>query len=63
MYKGFVDDKLRPGLKAQPLAVKQLDLDGLQGHREWLVSLCFFFFVSLHSSISDKSIYKYYSYG
>ncbi|KAG5030867.1 hypothetical protein JHK85_014849 [Glycine max] len=36
VYKGFVDDKLRPGLKAQPLAVKQLDLDGLQGHREWL---------------------------
>ena len=38
VYKGFVDDKLRPGLKAQPVAVKKLDLDGLQGHREWLVS-------------------------
>lgn len=38
VYKGFVDDKLRPGLKAQPVAVKRLDLDGLQGHREWLVS-------------------------
>lgn len=38
VYKGFVDDKLRPGLKAQPVAVKTLDLDGLQGHREWLVS-------------------------
>ena len=39
VYKGFVDDKLRHGLKAQPVAVKALDLDGLQGHREWLVSL------------------------
>lgn len=38
MYKGFVDDKLRPGLEAQPVAVKVLDLDGKQGHREWLVS-------------------------
>lgn len=38
VYKGFVDDKLRPGLKAQPVAVKRLDLDGSQGHREWLVS-------------------------
>jgi len=38
VYKGFVDDKLRPGLKAQTVAVKRLDLDGLQGHREWLVS-------------------------
>lgn len=38
VHKGFVDDKLRPGLKAQSVAVKRLDLDGLQGHREWLVS-------------------------
>lgn len=38
VHKGFIDDKLRPGLKAQPVAVKQLDLHGLQGHREWLVS-------------------------
>ena len=39
VHKGFVDDKLRPGLKAQPVAVKLLDLDGTQGHREWLVSI------------------------
>lgn len=38
VHKGFLDDKLRPGLEAQPVAVKRLDLDGLQGHREWLVS-------------------------
>lgn len=38
VYKGFFDDRLRPGLKAQTVAVKRLDLDGLQGHREWLVS-------------------------
>lgn len=37
VYKGFIDEKLRPGLEAQPVAVKALDLDGLQGHREWLV--------------------------
>lgn len=37
VHKGFIDDKLRPGLKAQPVAVKLLDLDGTQGHREWLV--------------------------
>lgn len=37
VYKGFIDDKLRPGLKAQPVAVKLLDLDGSQGHKEWLV--------------------------
>ncbi|KAK4487307.1 hypothetical protein RD792_006086 [Penstemon davidsonii] len=37
VHKGFIDDKFRPGLKAQPVAVKLLDLDGTQGHREWLV--------------------------
>ncbi|KAJ0090124.1 hypothetical protein Patl1_13746 [Pistacia atlantica] len=36
VYKGFVDDKMKPGLKAQPVAVKALDLDGLQGHKEWM---------------------------
>lgn len=37
VYKGFIGDDLRPGLKAQTVAVKSLDLEGLQGHREWLV--------------------------
>ncbi|KAE8658022.1 hypothetical protein F3Y22_tig00116975pilonHSYRG00076 [Hibiscus syriacus] len=30
VYKGFIDDKLRPGLNAQPVAVKALHLNGLQ---------------------------------
>ncbi|GAB2246994.1 hypothetical protein Droror1_Dr00006876 [Drosera rotundifolia] len=38
VHKGFIDDRLRHGLKAQPVAVKLLDLDGSQGHKEWLVS-------------------------
>lgn len=47
VHKGFIDDKIRPGLKAQPVAVKILDLDGDQGHREWLVrSFSFIFFNS-----------------
>nr|GMD42805.1 serine/threonine-protein kinase At5g01020-like [Ipomoea batatas] len=41
VYKGFVDDKLRQGLKAQPVAVKVLDTEGLQGHREWLTEIIF----------------------
>ncbi|KAE8714081.1 putative receptor-like protein kinase [Hibiscus syriacus] len=41
VHKGFIDDKLRSGLKAQPVAVKLLDLDGLQGHREWLTEVVF----------------------
>ncbi|KAL6996248.1 non-specific serine,threonine protein kinase [Sarracenia purpurea var. burkii] len=41
VHKGFIDDKIRPGLKAQPVAVKLLDLDGNQGHREWLAEVIF----------------------
>lgn len=42
VHKGYVDDNMRPGLKAQPIAVKLLDIEGLQGHREWLVSFFIF---------------------
>lgn len=38
MHKGYMDENLRQGLKAQAVAVKLLDIEGLQGHREWLVS-------------------------
>ncbi|PIN01496.1 Serine/threonine protein kinase [Handroanthus impetiginosus] len=41
VHKGFIDDRLRPGLKDQPVAVKLLDLDGKQGHREWLTEVIF----------------------
>ncbi|KAL8093861.1 serine/threonine-protein kinase RIPK-like [Apium graveolens] len=41
VHKGFIHDKLRPGLKAQTVAVKLLDLDGTQGHKEWLTEVIF----------------------
>ncbi|XP_035539584.1 putative receptor-like protein kinase At1g72540 [Juglans regia] len=41
VYKGFIDDKLRPGLETQPVAVKVLDLEGTQGHREWLAEVIY----------------------
>ncbi|PIA43046.1 hypothetical protein AQUCO_02000474v1 [Aquilegia coerulea] len=41
VHKGFIDDKTRPGLSPQPVAVKHLDLEGLQGHREWLTEVIF----------------------
>ncbi|CAN6465835.1 unnamed protein product [Victoria cruziana] len=42
VYKGFIDEKLRPGvLKPQTVAVKLLDLEGLQGHREWLAEVIY----------------------
>ncbi|KAK2979698.1 hypothetical protein RJ640_002870 [Escallonia rubra] len=41
VYKGYVDESLRPGLKVQAVAVKLLDIEGLQGHREWLAEVIF----------------------
>lgn len=42
VHKGYVEEGLKAGLKAQPVAVKLLDIEGLQGHREWLVSFSLF---------------------
>ncbi|WJX56117.1 putative serine/threonine-protein kinase pbl15 [Trifolium repens] len=41
VHKGYLDDNFRQGLKAQPVAVKLLDIEGLQGHREWLAEVIF----------------------
>ncbi|KAG8072624.1 hypothetical protein GUJ93_ZPchr0006g43883 [Zizania palustris] len=41
VYKGFVDEKLRPGLQPTHVAVKYLDTDGPQGHREWLAEVVY----------------------
>ncbi|XP_072963802.1 probable serine/threonine-protein kinase PBL15 [Typha angustifolia] len=41
VHKGYVDDKMRPGLRAQAVAVKLLDIEGLQGHKEWLAEVIF----------------------
>nr|POE85322.1 putative serine/threonine-protein kinase pbl12 [Quercus suber] len=39
VYKGFVDDKLKPGLEAQPVAVKVLDLEGYSAALPWSIRM------------------------
>ncbi|XP_062220478.1 serine/threonine-protein kinase RIPK-like [Phragmites australis] len=42
VYKGFLDERLRPGeLEPQHVAVKYLNADGPQGHREWLAEVVY----------------------
>nr|DAD26118.1 TPA_asm: hypothetical protein HUJ06_027586 [Nelumbo nucifera] len=41
VQKVFIDGKLKPGLKAQPVAVKLMNLEGTLGHREWLTEVIF----------------------
>jgi hypothetical protein len=51
VYKGFVDDRTKPGLRAQPVAVKLLDLEGGQGHTEWLVNFLTHFIAVMYSIV------------
>lgn len=41
VYKGNIDEDMKPGLDAQLVAVKVLDPEGHQGHREWLAEVIF----------------------
>ncbi|KAH6821430.1 Protein kinase superfamily protein [Perilla frutescens var. hirtella] len=39
VYKGVLDDNMRPGYKTTQVAIKELDPEGLQGDREWLAEV------------------------
>ncbi|KAL0916637.1 hypothetical protein M5K25_014165 [Dendrobium thyrsiflorum] len=39
VYKGVIDENIRPGLKPMFVAVKDLNRNGLQGDREWLAEV------------------------
>ncbi|CAH1454191.1 unnamed protein product [Lactuca virosa] len=41
VYKGYIDENVRVGLKSLPVAVKVLNKEGLQGHIEWLTEVNF----------------------
>ncbi|KAJ0985204.1 hypothetical protein J5N97_003560 [Dioscorea zingiberensis] len=39
VYKGVIDENVRPGFKSTEVAVKVLDPEGFQGDREWLAEV------------------------
>ncbi|KAL8138591.1 hypothetical protein V2J09_004592 [Rumex salicifolius] len=41
VYKGRIKESIKPGLQPQTVAVKVLDVDGPQGHMEWLAEVVF----------------------
>lgn len=59
VYKGYIDENVRVGLKSLPVAVKVLNKEGLQGHREWLVSslLYYSFLLPTYSPYAYQSIF------
>ena len=42
VYKGTIDDNVRPGFEYTQVAVKRLNPDGHQGDKEWLVNIISF---------------------
>lgn len=38
VYKGVIDSSVRPGYNSTQVAIKELNPEGFQGDREWLVS-------------------------
>jgi hypothetical protein len=59
VHKGYIDENLRQGLKSQAVAVKLLDIEGLQGHREWLVSIYIYIYIHPIINITSFTI-KYF---
>ncbi|KAG2668084.1 hypothetical protein I3843_15G136500 [Carya illinoinensis] len=39
VYKGVIDENVRPGYKTVEVAIKELNRDGFQGDREWLAEV------------------------
>ncbi|KAL6977917.1 putative serine/threonine-protein kinase pbl17 [Sarracenia purpurea var. burkii] len=39
VYKGVIDENVRPGYKSTSVAIKALDPEGFQGDREWLAEV------------------------
>jgi hypothetical protein len=63
VYKGYVDEKVKPGLKAQSVAVKLLDLDGVQGHKEWLVSFLHFYLLLTYFLVPNSIFVRPFDFG
>lgn len=42
VYKGVIDDSVRAGYKSTKVAIKELNPEGFQGDREWLVKIILF---------------------
>lgn len=48
VYKGVIDENVRPCYSKIQVAIKELDPEGIQGDREWLVCtfcMCFFVYI------------------
>lgn len=61
VFKGWVEENgtapVKPGT-GLTVAVKALNHDGLQGHKEWLVCNCtYIYFLFLHQVILEDTIY------
>ncbi|GAB4854062.1 Probable serine/threonine-protein kinase pbl17 [Ancistrocladus abbreviatus] len=56
VYKGVIDENVRPGYKTTEVAIKQLNRNGFQGDREWLTE------VSYLGQLSHENLVKLIGY-
>lgn len=46
VYRGFLDENIKPGFKSTQVAVKKLNPEGVQGDKEWLVFSLLWYFLN-----------------
>lgn len=56
VYKGVIDETVRPGYKTTNVAIKELDPEGFQGDKEWLAE------VSYLGQLSHQNLVKLIGY-
>lgn len=59
VYKGVIDENVRAGYRSAKVAIKQLNPEGFQGDREWLVNLFFSMFHVLVGCIVFYVLHKH----
>lgn len=58
VYKGTIDDNVRPGFEQTLVAVKKLNPEGFQGDKEWLVTITHIKFHKIQIDIYSHIMYS-----
>lgn len=62
VYKGVIDENVKPGYKTTQVAIKELNPEGFQGDREWLVFSGLILLISVYTFSSYMPIYSHPAY-
>lgn len=54
VHKGVIEESVRPGYPTTQVAIKELNHEGLQGDREWLVFVLLFLLIMFSFSLLNR---------